>query len=790
MKHDSLIDILRERFSVAVAQVVGTEPGEIDPVLRPAGDPKFGDYQCNVAMSLAKRLKSKPREIAQRIVDAADLEGVAQPPEIAGPGFINIRFAEEFLAGYLGEIPSPPPQSEPEAQAGAQSEPEAPARVASEPEAPARVHDVAAAPRGGRSDQASTAHRAVAHVDRLGMPPVETPQTVVVDYSSPNIAKQMHVGHLRSTIIGDVFARVLDFEGHKVIRQNHLGDWGTQFGRIILSLWHICMARERGEQDCIPEMTRKLHEAREAEKKATNAPPREIADTHTQDMEKAKEATDALLREIVDTHHQDMEKDPDGCRFFHPFLKVALKGDVKLEELERAYQFVSLVEDLARGRGFETEDYRAKGRIPYERLSRHVTAMLQKGGPDNEQEFMAWEDAREITLMDCDEMYQRVGVLLDRGDVCGESFYREKLAGVVADLRKMLVARNEAGPTGAAYAELREDQGAQCVFLYEPGGEPKFKKPDGDELPIVIQKSDGAYLYSTTDLAAIRYRVGELGATRIIYVTDARQKLHFEMFFAAARAVGWAGDDVTLEHVPFGSVQGANHKPLMTRDGENVKLRDLLDEAEKRAHELLESRDEGPKSRRHDESEPQASARGQADDAEPAQRFTDEEKKKIARRVGVAAVKYADLRNDRVSDYVFSWDKMLAFQGNTAPYMMYAYARIRSIYRKAAERFGEPDVYATGVTLVLEHPAERALALRLARLRETIDTVAADLEPHVLCGYLYELGSEFMRFYEACPVLRAPSEAVRLSRMRLCDLTARTLKLGLGLLGIETIERM
>jgi arginyl-tRNA synthetase len=278
----------------------------------------------------------------------------------------------------------------------------------------------------------------------------------------------------------------------------------------------------------------------------------------------------------------------------------------------------------------------------------------------------------------------------------------------------------------------------------------------------------------------------DLGATRVIYVTDARQKLHFETLFAAARAAGWAGDDVTLEHVAFGSVLGPDRKPLKTREGRNVKLRELLDEAEKRARGLLVERDEGnlrqgsgQAPRRRDEGE----------DESPAA-FTDEEKRAIARRVGIAAVKYADLRNDRVSDYVFSWEKMLAMQGNTAPYTMYAYARIRSIYRKAAERFGEPDVHTPEVGLRLGEPTERALALRLARLREMIDTVAGDLAPHVLCTYLCELASDFMRFYESCPVLRAADEAARLSRMRLCDLTARTLKLGLGLLGIETIERM
>jgi len=506
------------------------------------------------------------------------------------------------------------------------------------------------------------------------MPPVEKPQRVVIDYSSPNIAKQMHVGHLRSTIIGDVFAHVLGFEGHEVIRQNHVGDWGTQFGMLI-------------------------------------------------------------------AHYAD-----------HPIPTLQTHADV-LDAIEDDYR--SAVE-------------RDNADPAFREAAREAVGRLQGGEPDARR---TWKNLCAASRRAFNETYHRLNVLLEDGDVCGESFYNVRLAPVVAELREKLPPRDKTKPADRPYAELREDEGAQCIFFYDEQHRPRFKKPDGDELPMIIQKSDGAYLYATTDLAALRYRIEELDACRIIYVTDARQKLHFDTLFATARAAGWAGNDVTLEHVAFGSVLGPDRKPLKTREGQNVKLRELLDEAETHAYELLESRSE------------------EGEEEGPAA-FTDEEKREIARRVGIAAVKYADLRNDRVSDYVFSWDKMLAMQGNTAPYMMYAYARIRSIYRKAAERFGEPDVYAPGVVLQLDQPTERALALRLARLRETIDAVATELAPHILCTYLYELASEFMRFYEACPVLRAADEASRLSRMRLCNLTARTLRLGLGLLGIETIERM
>jgi len=632
MKHDSLINTLRERFTAAVAEVAGLPPEQVDPVLRPAGDPKFGDYQCNVAMQLAKPLRSKPRDIAQRIVDAVKLDDVAEPLEIAGPGFINIRFKDEFLATYLGEVPAPP------------------------------AEDTQA-------------------IDRLGMPPVERPGRVVIDYSSPNIAKQMHVGHLRSTVIGDVFSRVLMFEGHEVIRQNHVGDWGTQFGMLIS--WYA--------EHPIP-----------------------TPETH-----------DDVLDAIEDDYRA---------------AQVRFKSEPDFADTARA----------------------AVGRL--------------QGGDQAARE--TWERLCAASRGAFLKIYRRLNVLLDDGDVCGESFYNDRLAPVVATLREKLPVADKTAPADAAYAEVREDGGAQCVFLYDKKHEPRFKKPDGDELPMIIQKSDGAFLYATTDLAAIRYRIEDLRSTRVIYVTDARQKLHFEMLFATARAAGWAGDDVTLEHAMFGSVLGNNRKPLKTRDGKNIKLRELLDEAEKRALELQEQRNIEAVERRGDD------ANNGADE------IPNDEKLAIARRVGVAAVKYADLRSDRVSDYVFAWDKLLAMQGNTAPYMMYAYARIRSIYRKAVERFGEPDVYAGDVALTLDDPTERALALRLSRLRETIDAVAGELAPHVLCTYLFDLAQEFMRFYEACPVLQAESEALRLSRCRLCDLTSRALKLGLGLLGIETIERM
>jgi arginyl-tRNA synthetase len=637
MKSASLIDELCSRFRAAIERVAGEANAPRDPQIRPTTDPKFGDYQCNAAMALARPLKQNPRQIAQQIVDAVDLEGVAEPPQIAGPGFINIRLTDTFLERRLQDIPAPPQ----------------------------------------REDE----------TDRFSIAPTEHPLRVVIDYSSPNIAKQMHVGHLRSTIIGDAFARVLGFLGHEVIRQNHVGDWGTQFG--ILIAWY--------RQHDLP--------------------------------------------------------DPGS----HDDILAAIEEDYR----------------QAQAQFRDDPDFAA--------TSRSAVGDLQAGDPEARH---IWSRICELSRGAFLEAYQRLNVLLTDDDVRGESFYNERLADVVQGLSERLTggtAVSAMKQPGCERVEFRVDQGAACLFFYDRGGEPRFRKPDGDELPMIIQKSDGAYLYATTDLAALRYRTRELGGRRIIYVTDARQRLHFAMLFAAARAAGWThseprpqgrsqGDDVSLEHVTFGSVLGPDRRPLKTREGRNVTLRELLDEAERRALAVVEQK------------------HAQADEGLPL--LAPDEQRAVARRIGIAAVKYADLSRDRTSDYVFRWDKLLALQGNTAPYMIYAYARIRSIYRKAVERVGQPDVYAADIRLRLGEPAERALGLRLTRLAETIDQVAADLEPHVLCNYLYDLASDFMRFYEACPVLRAQDEATRLSRLRLCDLTARALRLGLGLLGIKVIERM
>jgi arginyl-tRNA synthetase len=648
----SLIDLLTGRFRAAVAEVTGATPQQTDPQVRPAGDPRFGDYQCNAALSLARTLGLRPRELAERIRAAAEplLSGVCEALEVAGPGFLNARLSPQFLSACLGEIP-PPPEPHPDRPGAEDAEGfggPPPLRQAGE--------TARAAPR-----------------DRVGIPPADPPQRVVIDYSSPNIAKQMHVGHLRGTILGDCLARLLEFQGHTVIRQNHVGDWGTQFGILI-------------------------------EYYRTNPLP------------------------MPGTH-----------------------GDV-LAAMDEHYR-----------RGYE----RFQNDPRFAAAARQAVARLQAGEPEA---LRIWSQLFDLSRAAFNEIYQRLGVTLTDADLRGESFYNDRLGPAIAELREALATRAAAG--AAPRGELREDQGALCLFLYDELGRALFRREDGGELPMIVQKSDGAYLYASTDLAALRYRIAELGAQRIIYVVGNEQAQHLQMLFAAGRAAGWAGPDVRLEHAGHGLVLGPDRKRLRTREGRSVRLRELLDEAVQRARRLI------------DENE----ARRTEDPArEP---LTEDQRQFIAERVGIAALKYADLSRDRTGDYVFDWDTMLAMQGNTAPYMMYAYARIRSIYRRASREAGRPDPYAPGVKLELADPVERTLALRLARFSETLDAVAAALTPHVLCAYLYELAGDFNRFYEACPVLQASAQTTRLSRLRLCDLTARVLRLGLWLLGIEAIERM
>jgi len=575
--------ILHDRLTRAMSQALGDEAGDADPVLRISGNPKFGDYQANAAMALAKSLGQKPRDLAQQIVDALDVQGVCSGVEIAGPGFINLTLDRGFLQRCVAEMDD------------------------------------------------DEAH---------GLPRAEPPQTVVVDYSSPNVAKEMHVGHLRSTVIGDCIARVMAARGHEVIRQNHLGDWGTQFGMLLEHL-----------KDLFPEET--------------------------------------LIAE-----------------------------DWSVGDLNTFYQQAK--------KKFDSEEGFAD-------RARKRVVMLQSGDSESKQ---LWESLIIESLTHFDEAYDRMGVLLKDDDIRGESAYNDKLPGVIEAL-------DEAGL-------LHESNGAKVVY---PQG---FTGTDGEPLPMIVRKGDGGFIYATTDLAAARYRVNELDADRVIYVTDARQGQHFAMVFQTLKQAGWQGD-TDFEHVAFGTVLGPDKKPFKTRSGGTVKLSDLLDEAESRARQMI--LDKGT----------------EVEDVDAT-----------ARAIGIGALKYADLSSDRIKDYVFDWKRMLALDGNTAPYLQNADVRIHAIFRKVAQQGIAVDPAAPPS---VDEPAERALAVKLLQYPSVVLAVEQSLEPHRLCTYLFELATLFHRFYEACPVLKAEDQT-RAGRLRLCQLTSDTLRAGFDLLGIQPIDRM
>jgi len=600
----SVLETLEERITAVMVSVAGGK--DCAAIVKPAKDAKFGDYQANGVMGLAKKLKTNPRKLAEEVVKNLDLGDICEPPEVAGPGFINLRLKAEFLADRLLEI-----------------------------------------------NKASA---------NLGIEKTAEPKTIVVDFSSPNIAKQMHVGHLRSTILGDSICRILEALGHKVIRQNHVGDWGTQFG---------------------------------------------------------------MLMALLDEKSQETDKHI-GVPLTTEDLKLPL---VVFEHFYRE----------AKQRYDSDEEFAKK--------SRAAVVLLHKDDPEY---TTLWLIIVGESMEHHREVYKAIGINLTDEHTRGESAYRSDLPEVVQDLMKNEKLK-EKGLVGVS-------DGAVCVFP------PGFKNKQGDPLPFIIQKSDGAYLYATTDLAALRYRVDELKADAIVYVTDSRQKLHFEMLFAVAKMAGWARDDLELSHVMFGSVLGEDGAPLKTRSGENVKLKELLDEAVERAKSVVE------------EKNPE---------------LADDKKAEIAKAVGIGAVKYADYSNNRTSDYVFSFDKMLAMEGNTAPYMQYAYARIKSIERWAKSKQLDIKVELASVTAVsLAEQSELDLAKHLIRYGEAIQSAAVDYRPNYLTMYLFELAQKFSAFYTNCPVLSA-DEDQKPTRLLLCDLTARIIEHGLhGLLGIEVVPRM
>lgn len=550
---------------------------ELDPArgeVAQAADTRFGDYQANAAMVLAKEKKTNPRQLATDILAKLDVTGLAASPEIAGAGFINFRLEDSFIASAISSLATDP---------------------------------------------------------RLGVARAAQPKKILVDFSSPNVAKPMHVGHIRSTILGDCLVRVARFLGHEVTADNHIGDWGTQFGKVIYG-WKHFLDREALDKDAIAELVR-------------------------------------LYREVT-----------------------------RLEETD---------EDI-------------------KRTAREELVKLQAGDAGN---LAIWKQTVELSWREFEKLYDLLGIKFD--ERLGESAYNDALAPLCAELEKRGIAR--------------ESDGALCIFF------PDIPALDGK--PAIVRKSDGGFLYATTDLATIAYRLNRWHPDAIWYVVGAPQALHFQQIFAAAKMMGFDGD---LRHIAFGSILGEDRKIMKTRSGENVGLAEVLHEAIERARKILAARTEA---------------------------LPPEEAESTARLIGLGAVKYAELSQNRLTDYVFSWDKLLAFEGNTAPYLQNAYVRIRSIFRKAGEN---PD---TAAPILISDPAERALALKILQYAETLPVVLDDFRPNILANYLYELANTYHSFYEACPVLKA-EPALRASRLVLSDLAARTLSHGLALLGIACPERM
>jgi arginyl-tRNA synthetase len=594
--------LLATRLRAALADF-----GEVDAQVQAAGDARFGDYQTNVAMVLAKQRRANPRQVAQEIIGKLDVADLCAPPEIAGAGFINFRLKPEWLAQRFGQL----------------------------------LGDA-----------------------RLGVPEPPRAKKIVIDFSSPNVAKPMHVGHIRSTILGDALARIAEFIGHRVVRDNHIGDWGTQFGMLLLG-W----------------------------------------------------------KTILD--HEALNRDP-------------------LAELERLYKTIrSAVEqktwlEIRMPNGLI-------GKSAAEKAVSYELVKLQNGDPEN---LALWHEMQRLSQAQFDTIYGRLGVRFDVA--LGESFYNPQLKGVVEELRARGIAT--------------ESEGAWCVFsdgTLKPEDDPfLIKDKEGwRPNPALVQKSDGAANYTTTDLATLEYRLKTWAPDEIAYVTDGRQQLHFRQLFAIFRR--WhpeLASRVRLAHVWFGTILGEDGKPFKTRSGETIKLTNLLDEAEERALKLVTEKNPD---------------------------LSEAERREVARIVGLGAIKYADLLPNRQSDYTFSWDKMLSFQGNTAPYLQYSYVRIRSIFRKAEEA----GIRSQNSEISLAEPAELALAKKLLQFGEVLPQVLDEYRPNLLANYLFELASIFHGFFESCPVLKSEG-ATRDSRLGLCEATARTLRQGLGLLGIEVPERM
>lgn len=651
-----ILAALRSRFASALGPLVA----DVEPYLamiRPVQDARFGDFQANMAMPLAKVLAKPPRDVAAAIVSHLDIGDLCETPEVAGPGFINLRVRSDRLAAETAKL----------------------------------VPD-----------------------ERLGVASVAEPRTVIVDFSSPNVAKPMHVGHLRSTVIGDALARVYRFLGHRVIGDNHIGDWGTQFGMILYGYKHLLDA-EAFEREPVSELARlyRLVNQLSDYRAAREALPKigERISEAQQEIETFEESLDPKDKDAK-KRLTKLRNELDGLREEQTTLQS------KIDSVEHNLDLKALAS--------------AHSNIAVE--ARQETAKLHAGDVEN---TALWTQFLPSCLEALHRVYDRLGVSFE--EELGESYYQPMLADVVKEL----------DAKGLAV----ESNGAICVFN------------DGFTAPFIVRKADGAFLYATTDLATIRYRVENWHANAMLYVVDKRQSDHFEQLFATAKR--WGYNNVDFRHVSFGTILGDDKRPFKTRSGDTVGLESLLDEAVERAYRIV----------------------SEGDDAKPdGPELTEEERSRIAEIVGLGGIKYADLKHNRDSDYVFSWEKMLSTTGDTATYMQYAYARVNGIARR-----GGVDAEAlrqSRLTVSLDAPEERVLALQLNRFAEAIDGVVLDNRPNVLTDYLFSLAGVFTSFYDKCPVLKAETDERKTSRLALCDLTARTIAKGLHLLGIEVSERM
>ncbi|MFN7805705.1 MAG: arginine--tRNA ligase [Planctomycetaceae bacterium] len=656
----NILHELRTRFERVLSDY-SPEPATLAQQIRPAQDARFGDYQANFVMALAKSKGVNPQELAREIVGKTDLADLCESPEVAGPGFINLRLRSDWIVEQSN-------------------------RQARDP--------------------------------RCGVALVAQPRKVIVDYSSPNVAKPMHVGHLRSSVIGDALYRILRYLGHDVVSDNHIGDWGTQFGMIIYGYKHFL---DQGAYNANPvgELARlyRLVNQLEGYHEAAAALP------GLKDRLAAAERAHAAAR---------AEPNPSDKKALEQRKKELkqLAGDETAlrEEVASAAKKVAAVEGAAQ----LLELAQRHPKIAEE--ARLETARLHSGDAENTR---LWNQFMPECLAALNRMYDRLGIRFDMA--LGESHYQPALAAVVDDLKRKGLAV--------------ESDGAVCVFI------------PGVEAPFIVRKRDGAFTYATTDLATIRDRVDRLGANLVLYVVDARQGDHFKLLFETAQR--WGYRDVDLRHVSFGTILGDDRRPYKTRSGDVVGLESLIDEAVARARRIV------------DDSEERKATGSDLDEAA---------RQRIAEAVGIGAIKYADLSQNRETDYIFSWDKMLALTGDTATYMQYAYARVCGIVRKG--EIDRESLRQGTARIELQHPAERALALQLLRFHETLDGVALDFRPNVLTNWLYETANRFSTFFENCPVLKAETESLKQSRLLLADLTARCLEKGLSLLGIETIERM